>query len=482
MFAKIWWVIRTPFRFVPWRVWLVGLAVAAWFGRGFLLIVATVIVFHPIPVPPIFQGEPETVLEARTQDIHHFRHVRRNERSLDEIARARFDAELDRVRSQLAEMTDAEFQLGLARVQATIDNGHSNASATRMVQPFPRLPLRSTFMNEELRVLRVLPGFEELLGALVTHINDEPALEAAFRFRDAFGGNDASFLSIAPLFLETPDFLRAVDLDGDEIVYRLVLSDGSIVERTLTPVDPEEGARRKYPGGLPLPGAVESERWVGFAPGGDALHLRQPGAGYWMHYLPELDAAYVNLRFNISDDSGESLVDWVRRTTDELAAIGPKVIIVDQRFNTGGDLTQTHILMTALGEIVGPDGRIYLLASGNTFSAGIVNMAMAKDGAPDRTIIVGEEIGDRLQFWAEGWWYSLPNSGFRARYSTGFYDLQNGCEGLFRCHWGSRHIFPVIVDDLDVDISAPLSFEAYAAGRDPAIEAITAFEAGLQSD
>ena len=130
--------------------------------------------------------------------------------------------------------------------------------------------------------------------------------------------------------------------------------------------------------------------------------------------------------------------------------------------------------MSALGDIVGEEGRVYLLASGNTFSAGIVNLAMAEEAAPERTFIVGEPIGDRLQFWAEGWWFSLPNSGFRARYSTGFYDLQNGCEGIFICHWGSLHIFPVIVDDLDIDIAAPLTFEAYAAGRDPGMEAVLA--------
>lgn len=103
-------------------------------------------------------------------------------------------------------------------------------------------------------------------------------------------------------------------------------------------------------------------------------------------------------------------------------------------------------------------------------------MAFAKENAPDRTIIVGEEIGDRLQFWAEGWRYDLPNSGFRARYSTAFYDLQHGCRGLFRCYWGTFYLFPVIVDDLDVDISAPLTFNAYTAGRDPAMEAVSAAE------
>jgi hypothetical protein len=156
-------------------------------------------------------------------------------------------------------------------------------------------------------------------------------------------------------------------------------------------------------------------------------------------------------------------------------------VIVDLRFNRGGDYSLTHDLMAALGDIVGSDGRTYFLTSGSTFSAAIVSIAFARQAAPGRTFIVGEEIGDRLQFWAEGWRYDLPNSGFRARYATAYYDLQHGCRGFFRCYWGAFHLFPVIVDDLDVDIPAPLTFEAYAAGRDPALEAIAIAEAARRS-
>ena len=134
----------------------------------------------------------------------------------------------------------------------------------------------------------------------------------------------------------------------------------------------------------------------------------------------------------------------------------------------------THDLMAALPDLT--NGRVYHLVSGNTFSAAIVNLASTVEVAPERTLLVGEPIGDRLQFWAEGWAYTLPNSGCRARYSTGFYDLQNGCEGLFRCAWGSLHIFPILVEALDLDVPAQLTFEAYAAGRDPALEAVLGME------
>jgi len=471
MFSAVWRFVSAPFRLIPWYVWLGLVAIGAWFGRNFLLIVATIFAFHPIPMPPLFQGEPETLAESQLQDIEHFaNHVPRLERSIDDATREAMHARLEAMEARAGEMTPAEFQLELARVQAMIDNGHSNASATRMTVRTDSVPLRLTWMVDELRVLRVRPGFEDLLGARVTEINGEPVEAVIARFRDAFGGNDAFFLSFAPLFLEAPDYLAAVGLADP--VYSLELMNGDTVERSFEARAPESGDRRRYSGDLPQPWIVDSDSWVAFEPQGDPLFLRHPGRDYWFERLPGRDAVYMALRSNLDDDSGETLVEFVNRAQEELRALAPLTIIVDQRFNGGGDLTRTAPLMQALGDIVGPDGQVYLLASGNTFSAGIVNLAMTKEAAPDQTILVGEPIGDRLQFWAEGMWYSLPNSNFRARYSTGFYDLQNGCEGVFVCHWGSLHIFPVLVDDLDIDLGAPMTFEAYAAGRDPALEAI----------
>ena len=477
MFGKIGRVLTWPFRAIPWYLWLTVLAVAAWFGRNILLIIASVIAFNPIPVPPIFQGEPETILAARQQDLRQFNHVRRNERSLDDAGRAEFDARLDLVRADMATMSDAEFQMGLARVMAVADNGHSNSNASRMVQRFERMPFRSTVLGGQLHILRVRAGFEDLLGAQLTHINGVPAMEAMYRFRDAFGGIDPFFESFAPLLLETPDYLEAVDLSAGDVSYEFILMDGSTSTRTMEALRVEEDARRRYSGDLPMTWIMESDAWTAFEPQGDPLYLRHPDSDYWLEYLDDGAMAYLNIRANFSDDGEESLRDWVARMETELRASQPWVIIVDQRFNGGGDLTQTEPLMHALADIVGENGRVYLLVNGNTFSAGIVNLAMAKETAPERVILVGEEIGDRLQFWAEGWWYSLKNSGYRARYSTGFYDLQNGCSGFFICHWGSLDIFPVIVDDLDIDILAPMTFADYAAGRDAGLEAVFAAEA-----
>ncbi|HRD44944.1 MAG TPA: hypothetical protein PLF78_00520 [Caulobacter sp.] len=457
---------------------MVILATAAWFGRRILLIVATVLAFHPIPIPPLLQPRPESALEARMQDLRHFEHVPRNERSMTPEMRARFDRRIADIRSRAATMTDAEFMLGLARAQAEIDNAHSNGNVASMVERFPHLPVRAAFLGDDLRILRAARGYEDLLGSRITHIGGQPVGEVTRRFRDAFGGNDASFRVVAPLLLETPAYLNAVGIPGDPIEVQLERIGEAPKVRLLEAFTPSADARWVTPGALPLHWRRDTATvWTSLRPSGDPLYLQLPDRGYWRRPLPDQNAVYINLRTNIDDDTGVSLKAFVAETVADLRRHRPAAVIVDLRFNPGGDYSLTHPLMSALGDIVGPNGRIYLLSSNNTFSAAIVSMAFAKQGAPDRTVIVGEEIGDRTAFWAEGWRYKLPNSGFGARYSTAFYDLTNGCTGLFRCYWGAFFLMPVIVDDLDVDIPAPLTFADYVAGRDPALEAIEQAEA-----
>lgn len=228
MLRHVFRFLGTPFRVIPWYVWLGLVAVAGWFGRNILLIIATIIAFHPIPVPPLFQGEPETVAEARLQDLQHFHHVRRNERSMTPQMRDRFDARLAELTDGVDTLTDAEFLLGLARAQAEIDNGHSNTSTTRLVARFPRLPVRIADMAGELRILRARAGQDAILGARVEAINGVPAGEVMARFRDTLGGNDAFAATLLPGLMDAPDFLAAVDVGEaqEAVTLDLVLTDG----------------------------------------------------------------------------------------------------------------------------------------------------------------------------------------------------------------------------------------------------------------
>ena len=118
-------------------------------------------------------------------------------------------------------------------------------------------------------------------------------------------------------------------------------------------------------------------------------------------------------------------------------------------------------------------GRIFALTSPWTFSAAISSVGYLEQAAPRRVTIVGEAVGDRLNFFSEGDVVELPNSHAMILNATERHDYPTGCRGFGDCH-GPVVRNPIAVPSLQPDIAAPWTIDAYIAGRDPGIEAVAA--------
>ena len=116
-------------------------------------------------------------------------------------------------------------------------------------------------------------------------------------------------------------------------------------------------------------------------------------------------------------------------------------------------------------------GRIFVLTSPWTFSAAISTAGYLEQAGGERVTIVGEMVGDRLEFWAEGRLVRLPYSGAAMSYSRQRHDYKTGCRPYTDCH-GPVVRNPISVNTLAPDIEAPITIESILAGRDPAMEAI----------
>ncbi len=95
----------------------------------------------------------------------------------------------------------------------------------------------------------------------------------------------------------------------------------------------------------------------------------------------------------------------------------------------------------------------------------------------DRTIVVGQEMGDSERFWAENNILSLPHSGAMLSFSLGLHDLGAGCTSLPECnnYWTLNNI---AVGKFRLDFHVPFSFADYANGRDAVMEKVLDLEAG----
>lgn len=176
----------------------------------------------------------------------------------------------------------------------------------------------------------------------------------------------------------------------------------------------------------------------------------------------------IELRRN-NNAPGKPIRVALREFRQVIEEAGRSNVILDMRQNGGGDLNTTRDFMESLPDLV--PGRIFVLISPWTFSAAISSIGYLKQTAPDRVVIIGEGPGDRLEFFSEGSTMTLPNSGVMLLAATERHDYRTGCEGFSDCH-GSVVRHPIAVDSLAPDIAAPWTFEVYAAGRDPGMEAV----------
>jgi hypothetical protein len=161
----------------------------------------------------------------------------------------------------------------------------------------------------------------------------------------------------------------------------------------------------------------------------------------------------------------------------EVAPYRPKSVIVDLRYNWGGNFGNTIAFAQALPKLLPPGGHDYVLVSANTFSAAIVTAAMLKEGGGSKVELLGTPMGDDARFFAEGRPIPLPNSHLDLRPASQLEDWGRGCHSMKRCFWADVIWGPKSPISLRPDEEVSPTFAEYAAGRDPVLERAPALSA-----
>ncbi|MGB6989445.1 MAG: hypothetical protein WA646_17820 [Candidatus Sulfotelmatobacter sp.] len=96
-------------------------------------------------------------------------------------------------------------------------------------------------------------------------------------------------------------------------------------------------------------------------------------------------------------------------------------------------------------------------------------MGQIKHSGGDRVTILGEPVGDRLAFFAEGRRGCLPHYPLCLHYETGKHDYGHSCTNLDTCFW-LNWLLPVRVKTLQPDEIITMTFDDWRQGRDPVFE------------
>lgn len=394
------------------------------------------------------------------------------DRSFSPAAREQFRAAIDQLQRTLESMSDEQIIVELAKAVALAKNAHTRLYLVRNRSELRRYPIRVWWFPEGLYVVRTTPEYSALLGARILRIAGRSVQQVKDAVAPLYAGNDSWRTYLSAYTMTSPDVLMGLDLIPESGQTEIVFIDRQ----------GRKGRRELEP--LPLRRSDQpTESWWDLCPtrprnDGEwvsaltlpadrlPLYVQHTEGSYWSRYLPADRILYLQFNRSGNASSGESLAEFGRRTVAEIQTMAVSKIVVDVRFNTGGDLSIGRPFINQLGAFAKNHKiKVYVITGRATFSAGIYHAMQLRQFAD--AILVGEPIGDILEIWSEGGNLLTPNS----KLSLHFADRLHSYSNLVRPEFDQY-----LVRDTDLSITNPgpdvlvkMTARDYFAGRDPAL-------------
>jgi len=413
--------------------------------------------------------------QDQLQDITTFRNeFLAVDRSYSAAARTEAERRLAALERAAGRVSASAFGVELCRIAALADNGHSLCRVQG-----GGVGLSFSALGGEFYVFKAAPENADLLGARLLAIDGYSMKRIRPAVRSMLGGVPAHRDLFAAYVLVKPGLLQALHVARGTAaaIYRVETLDGHIVERRLA-VD------------------ASASNWVSLESEHAAWASQDLNEPFRWRDAPELDAVVIQLRQNM-DRRDRKIAAFLEEAEAAREQLGRNNIVLDMRWNPGGNFLTTRDFMLAWPQRLLPSGRFFVLIGPATFSAGIASVAYLKQAAQDRVVLIGEPIGDRLMFFAENNKPAiLPRSKIVLIPAVQRDDFKQGCKPYNDClvvlaQPGAAHGTPpdqaeklaafgrkpLQVDSLEPDIPAPWTFRDFLSGRDSGIEAVAVLTA-----
>jgi len=397
--------------------------------------------------------------------------VLRNERGATSAQFAHFVRTID---AAPAANTPDDFTVIASQALAQLDNAHSTLSELVM----RRLPIRLHWLADGLIVVKARPDQAALLGRKIVEIGGLSPDDLVGRAAELVGGGTPGWVRFrSEYFLSAPAALRALGAitSGATVVVRATDPAGSMVTTPLT-AEPEIAPCATFwawRDSLPGDASCGTQGWVTLLKPDSSLplYLQEPSNLFLLRDLTEHDAVYLRMSGSV-DDRNETAAQFTRRASNTLRQTGRRNAIVDFRYNWGGSFNLSLPFTKAIATAIPPNGRIYLITGPNTFSAGLIAASQFKRYAASRLSVVGEDVGDRLRFRAEGMLVTMPATGAEAYITSAWDDVLEDC-GWFSDCWPPGKFLLRGVGTLTPDLRVANTWDSYIHGQDRIVEAVS---------
>ncbi len=406
---------------------------------------------------PYLQAQ-ELTSEQWQQDLDYLQKTIHDEYAFlfKKISASEFDEKAALLRAAIPKLEDHEVMVGLARLIASFEYGHTVLGYWEGKIPLHELPIVLYQYDDGIFIQGVHRDYADLAGARLLEIEGMPVERVLQLMRPVVPAENEMFVKAYGIhYLTFPEFLHAQKiLPENKLDITLTLEkDGKVLRETLSAV-PAERFPRRY--GMVVPG----EDWVESRDTTRSpLYLRQLDRISYYEYLPEEKALYVR-QSQIMDDEKADIPTFFNEVFEFVEQNDVDKLILDLRLNGGGNNYKNKPIVTGVirTEKINKPGKFMVIIGRRTFSAcqNLVNELSSYTNA----VFVGEPTAENINFYGDNRPVALPNSGLNAYISFAWWQDKPQWENG---PWLAPHL------------AAGMTFEQYRTNQDPALEAALAF-------
>jgi zinc transport system substrate-binding protein len=359
------------------------------------------------------------------------------------LPREEWEAQVADLDGRLADLEDREIAVEIARLVASVGDAHTTIFTGSPPFVAKGAPIELRWFPDGVRLIAAPGDQEKAVGRRVLSIGGVPLEEAWKRASEVMSHeNEAWLRAQLPAWLAMPAFLHALGLSDDDASARYV-------------VEPDDEGDARGAGVVVDVRAGAAIRSVARAePRPAPPWLARRNESYWFERLD--GGTTLFLQYNrCANDPNKPFADLARELFEDADREAPARIVVDLRHNGGGDSQVIQPLFAGLAERrpLRRRGSLFVAIGPRTFSSGMMNAVQLAQGFG--AILVGEPTGGKPNGYGEVRALELPNSKIKVSYCTKYFQMVKGDP-----------------ESVEPDVAAPVTFEDWKSGRDPALAAI----------
>ncbi|WP_417882512.1 S41 family peptidase [Xanthomarina gelatinilytica] len=333
------------------------------------------------------------------------------------IAEEEWDTKVAQLHNQIKDLSDEEIIVRLMNLSAIVGDGH-----TTIVPPisdkfnFKMSPFLTYIFDDGIYILETQKGYEHLLGSKLIAINNMPIDEVLKKIQTIIpSDNKFGNKWLQPLVLNIPQLLYGLNIIDKKTEYAISYTkDG---KQNKANIKCETSLTGDFLESW-IYGFHNLEGWSKVKQSKIPSSQTNRDKPYWFEYQKENQIVVFHYN-QIQTNENENETAFIKRLNDFIANNPVKALVVDLRYNEGGDNTIYRPILNGIisNKKVNQKDKLYVLIGRRTFSAGMC-FATELEKSTNATF-VGEPTGSSPNFVGEsGGVFQLPYSGIYANASN----------------------------------------------------------------